>query len=135
MIFVSLWHTSPNMIISSPCMSLQITLFHSLLSLSSILLCVCMCVCVCVCVCVCMCMYLIFLIHSSANVHFGCFHELIFVNNVATNIGMHVPFQIRVFYGRTPVSGIAGSHGNSIFSFSGTLHTAFHSAYVSLHSF
>ena len=111
-------------------MPLQITLFHSLLSLGIIPLCVCVCVRVCVCVCV----YLIFLIHSSANGHLGCFHELIFVNNVATNIGMHVSFQIRVFSGCTPMSGIAGSCENSIFSFSGTLHTAFHSVYASLHS-
>ena len=35
------------------------------------------------------------------------------------NIGVHVPFHIRVFVfsGYMPRSGIAGSYGNSIFSF------------------
>ena len=46
-------------------------------------------------------------------------HVLAVVNSVAVNIGAHVSLQIRVFvFSRcTPRSGIAGSFGNSVFSF------------------
>ena len=39
------------------------------------------------------------------------------MSNAATNIGVHVSFQIRVLSGYIPRSGTAGSYGNSIFSF------------------
>ena len=39
------------------------------------------------------------------------------VNNAAMYIGVHVSFQIMVFSGYTPRSGIAESYGSSIFSF------------------
>ena len=37
------------------------------------------------------------------------------VNRAAMNIGVHVSFQIRVFSRYIPRTGIAGSHGNSMF--------------------
>ena len=58
-------------------------------------------------------MYHIFFICSSVDGHFGCFHDL----PIAVNAEVHVSFQIRVFSGFMPRSGIAGSYDNSIFSF------------------
>ena len=56
-------------------------------------------------------------IHSSGDGQLGCFHVLAVVNSAAMNIGVHVSFQIRVFSRYIPRTGIAGSHGNSMFSF------------------
>ena len=61
-------------------------------------------------------MYHIF-IHSSVNGYLGCFHVLAIVNSAAVNIGVRVSFWIMVFSGYMPGSGIAGSYGNSTFSF------------------
>ena len=55
-------------------------------------------------------------IYSSVNGHLGCFHVLAIVNSAAMNFKVHVSFQIRVFLGYTPRSGVAGSYGNSVFS-------------------
>ena len=62
-------------------------------------------------------MYRIFFIPSSVDRHLGCFHVLAIVNLAAVNIGVHVSFQIMVFSGYMPRSGIAGSYGSCIFSF------------------
>ena len=65
----------------------------------------------------CVYIYHIFFIHSSIDGHLGCFHVLTIVNSAAMNIGAHVCFWIMVFSGYMSSSGIAGSYGNSIFSF------------------
>ena len=64
-------------------------------------------------------MYHLFFIHLSVDGHSGCFHVLAVVNSAAVNTGVHASFWIRVFiFSRCmPSSGIAGSYGNSVFSF------------------
>ena len=63
-------------------------------------------------------MYHIFFIHLPDDGHLGCFPVLATVNSAAMNTGMCVSFLIRVFSRYMSRSGIAGSQGNSVFSFS-----------------
>ena len=58
----------------------------------------------------------IFFIHSFVDGHLSCFHVLAILNGAAVNIWVHVSFQIRIFSGYMPRSGIAGSYGNFKFS-------------------
>ena len=48
---------------------------------------------------------------------FSCFHVLAVVISVAMDFGVHASFQIMVFPGYMPRSGMTGSYGSSIFSF------------------
>ena len=58
----------------------------------------------------------ILFIHSSIDGHLSCFHVLAVINS-CMNIGVHASFPIRIFFRYVPRSEIAGSYGNSIFSF------------------
>jgi len=79
-------------------------------------------------------MYHSFFIYSSANGHLGCFYVLVIVNSASVNIGVHVCFLILASSGYMPRSGISGSYGGFIPSFLRTLHSAFHSGCISVHS-
>ena len=69
------------------------------------------------------------------NGYLACFHVLAIVNSAAVYIGVHVSFQIMVFSGYMPRSGVAGSYGNSIFNFLRDHYTVFYSNHTIVHSY
>ena len=71
---------------------------------------------------------------SSVDGHLGHFHVFVIVNSATVNTGVHASFQVMVFSGCVPRSGIAESYGSYISNFLRNIHTVLHRCYTHLHS-
>ena len=71
---------------------------------------------------------------SSVDGHLGHFHVLVIVNSATANIEVHASFQIMIFSGYVPRSGVAESYGSYIFNFLRNIHTILHRCCTHLHS-
>ena len=81
-------------------------------------------------------MYHILFIHSSTDGHLDCSHLSATVNNTAMNIHIQVFVCTHIFnlVGDIPRSGIAESHGNSIFNLLKSCQTILQNSYTILQS-